>query len=484
VPKPKLEGPIEVSVQNAILLALENNRSLTVERFNPSIRRTFEDEERARFDPALTGEFDFSREKNQQEGITSPRPPDNTSSEIGLDLGVSQFFPTGTDVNVDLTTDRTWSDLYSDRYASRVGLSVTQALLRGRGLNVNLATLQQARLDTLTSQYELRGFAEALVARVEETYWDYAFAKRRIEIFQESLKLAEQQLRETEEIIKVGRMAETEIAAAQAEIALRRQDLINARSSLATTRLRLLRLLNPPDSNLWNREILLLDRPAVPKIELDDVKAHVEVALRMRPDLNQARLEVRLGELEIVKTKNGLLPDMDLFITLGKTGYAESFGGSFRDITGDSYDVLAGVRYEYSLGNRAPRARHMRGVLGRDQAEKAMENMAQLVELDVRSAYIELNRAKEQISATTATRQFQKEKLRVETEKFRVGRSTNFLVSQAQRDLVSSQISEIQAVVNYLKALVALHRLEGSLLERRGISAPGRKPVSLSGEKY
>ncbi|UCF84085.1 MAG: TolC family protein, partial [Desulfobacteraceae bacterium] len=86
---------------------------------------------------------------------------------------------------------------------------------------------------------------------------------------------------------------------------------------------------------------------------------------------------------------------------------------------------------------------------------------------------------REQIYPTTAKRQFQEEKLRVETEKFRVGRSTNFLVAQAQRDLVSSQISEIQAVVKYLKSLVELHRLEGSLLERRGILAPGREPADL-----
>ena len=358
-------------------------------------------------------------------------------------------------------------------------MSVTQALLRGRGLDVNLVNIRQARLNTGISQYELRGFSEALVAQVEETYWDYALAQRQIQIFQESLKLAEQHIRETEEIIKVGRMAETEIAAAQAELALRRQDLINARSTMATTRLRLLRLLNPPYLDFWNQDIFLLNQPAVPEVKLDEVDSHVEVALRMRPDLNQAKLDVQIGELKLVKTKNGLLPKMDLFITLGKTGYADSFGSSVGHIDEDGYDFLAGIRFEYPPANRDARARHERALLTRDQAEEAVSNLAQLVELDVRSAYIEMNRAKEQIYATTATRQFQEEKLRVETEKFRVGRSTSFLVAQAQRDLVSSQISEIQAAVNYLKSLVELHRLEGSLLERRGILAPGREPASL-----
>ena len=116
------------------------------------------------------------------------------------------------------------------------------------------------------------------------------------------------------------------------------------------------------------------------------------------------------------------------------------------------------------------------------QGEEALENLAQLVQLDVRSGYIEVNRALEQIAATAATRRFQEEKHRAETEKFRVGKSTSLLVAQTQRDLVASQISEIQAIVNYLNSLVDLFRLEGSLLERRGISAPGREPVDVSSQ--
>jgi hypothetical protein len=76
------------------------------------------------------------------------------------------------------------------------------------------------------------------------------------------------------------------------------------------------------------------------------------------------------------------------------------------------------------------------------------------------------------IIATAATRESQEEKLRV-------GKSTSLLVAQAQRDLVASQIGEIQAITNYFKTLVALYRLEGSLLQRRGVSAPGAEPITL-----
>jgi len=162
---------------------------------------------------------------------------------------------------------------------------------------------------------------------------------------------------------------------------------------------------------------------------------------------------------------------------MGNTGYAGSFRNSINNIDRDYYDIQAGVSLEYPLINRNARAIHHASVLGRKQAEEAMKNLVQLVQVDVRSAYIEVNRTKEQIAATAATRVFQTEKARIETEKFRVGKSTTLLVAQAQRDLLSSRISEIQAIANHLKALVELYRLEGSLLERRGITAPGREPV-------
>lgn len=474
-------GPIEITVERAILLALQNNRSLRIEKLNPSVHRTFEDEEQAAFDPLLSGWIAFSRERGEERSRVSSSFIENTTTTANSELEVSKFYPTGTDVGLGISADRNWSDLYTDQYASRIGLSVTQALLQGAGIRTNLANLYQARLDTEISEYELRGFAEALIAQVEETYWDYALAQSRIRIFKEYLKVAEQQLKEIEEMVAVGKLAETEVTAAQAEIALQRQGLISARSTMATTRLRLLRLMNPQGINPWDREVILKDLPKVPEVTLDSLQAHVDVAMRLRPDLNQARVGIQRGDLEIVKTKNGLLPKMDLFVTFGKTGYADSFGSSVSEITGDSYDFSAGLSLQYPLRNRDAQARHRRSMLRRSQAGEALTNLTQLAELDVRSGYIEVNRAKEQISASIATRRLQEEKLRIETEKLRVGRSTVFLVSRAQRDLLSSQIADVQAVVNYLNALVELYRLEGTLLQRRGISAPGGEPVSLPG---
>ncbi|MEW6670605.1 MAG: TolC family protein [Thermodesulfobacteriota bacterium] len=462
---------IRVTVQDAILMALEHNRALAVEKLRPPIRETYEQQELSVFDPVLNAQVTAGRERGERARSRGGRDPFESDTIAG-EVSVRKFFPAGTTVQVEGDSESLETTLNQDPFTqSRVGLSVTQALLRGYGVDVNLATIRQSRLDTQASHYELRGFSETLLGQVESAYWDYALATRQIKIVEESLQLAEQQKKEAEEMIQVGKLAESELVAAQAEIAARRQELIEARSTMEGRRLRLLRLLNPPGVNPFLREVVLLSRPDLQQVALDDIDAHIAVALKMRSDLNQARLGIQRDEIELVKTKNGTLPKMDFFITLGKSGYADSFGGSIGDVSGESYDALAGVRIEYPFYNRSASARQRRSLLNRDQAQRALENLSQLVELDVRTAYIEVQRARQQIFASSETRKLEEEKLRVETEKFRVGRSTNFLVAQAQRDFLLSQLVEVRAVASYLKALTELFRLEGSLLERRGVSA-------------
>ena len=475
-------GPLQITVEEAVLMCLENNHALRLERLNPEIQQTYEEQEKAVFDPTAAAEATVEKFKGERLARSGSDTETYETDEADAAISLEQFFPSGTTVALELDSQMDDSSLYEDTFFStRLGMTVTQALLQGFGTDANLARLRQARLDTRMSEYELRGFTESLVADVERTYWDYALARRQIEIVEGSLEVSHQQLRETEQLIEVGRLAKSELAAVQAEVALQEQALIEARAAKETVRLNLLRLLNPPGNGGWDREIELIHKPTLPDIRLEDVGLHVAVSMRMRPVLNEARLQMLRDDLEIVKTRNGLLPLLELFVTLGKTGYANSFGDSARHIDEDNFDALAGVRFEYPFYNRNAKARHQRALITRDQAGEALENLARLVEVEVRTSHIEVRRTRQQIDASSATRKFNEEKVRIETEKMRVGKSTGFLVAQAQRDLLSSRIAEVRALANYLKALIDLYRLDGSLLERRGIEAPGRQQVELSG---
>jgi outer membrane protein TolC len=375
---------------------------------------------------------------------------------------------------VDATTTRRHSALYGDTaVTSRAGLTVNQALLQGLGPAVNLVAVNQARLDLDISRYELRGYTLALVAEVEMAYWDHALAEQQVAITARALTVARQQLEQIRAYIATGKLAGVEIAAAEAEVAVRNGYAIDARSQRELTRLNLLRLIDAPGPGSLERPVALVDRPFIPEVVMDAVATHVTVALRLRPDLNQARLQASRGDLTLVQTRNGLLPQLDLFATLGRTGYGESFSGSTGSRDGRAWDAEVGARFAYALGNRAAGADHRRALVSREQLAAALSNQEHLAEVDVRGACIELERAREQVTATAATVRAQEEKARAEREKFLNQKSTALLVAQAERDALASRIEEVRAVVRYLKDLVDLYRLDGSLLERRGVVIPG-----------
>jgi len=470
------KGSLKLSITKATMLALENNRQFRVEEIAPAIMQTYEETERAVFDPVISAEGGVGQERDKVY---------STTSGFDASVGISEFLPTGTWIDLAYETDLERKDPRGDpdeEYRNFVGLTVTQALLRGMGLEANLASLTQAKLDTKASEYQLRGLAQSLLAETENTYWDYTLAKEEVRIFKSSLELADRLVEETRERIAAGQIAESEIYSAEAEAAIRVQELINARSFRSTSRLRLLRIVNPPGKDLWDREIDLLTSPVEPTVHFKDMEEHIKLALLMRPDLNQAKLAVENDELEIVKTKNGLLPKLDLFVRLGRTGYADSFGGSVEDIgKGDGgIDLYAGLRFEFPIGNRARSALYKRSKLDLLQNMEALRNMSQLVEQDVLSAAIEVDRSGDQVVASTSTRKYQEKKLQAEIDKYRLGKSTMFRVSQAQRDLVDSQISEVRAHIDHIKSLTLFYLVEGSLLVRRGILAPGMEPIELS----
>lgn len=518
-PEPPKEAPppidlLKISIDDAVALALDNNQGLQVQKIDPASVQTLIAEQRAVFDPEVSAFVTGSRQRLERDtivpkkltvidaegkvvpiGTVQQRVESGVKTEsVRGSVGIDQLFPTGTGISATFSPSHTRLDNFATPHSfdtrtdtdvdtTTAELSFTQHILRGAGLKVNLAGLRQAKLAALSSDYQLRGFVENLVAEIEFTYWDYTLAKRQIQILEESLALAEDQAIEIEERIRVGVLAETERAAADAEVAQRRSSLIDGRSALAQLRLDLLRLLNPSPESMRIQDIELTSEPVTPEVDMSKVEESIAFAYRMRPELNQTRLQIISNDLDLVKTKNGLLPQLDLFLDFSKdlteTEYAIVLRESSRDLEDDAWRVDVGAQFSYPIGNRAARARYQRAQFAREKSDEALANLTQLVEQDVRGAYVELARSQEQIAATAATRRLQEVVEQTEREKFRIGTSTGFLVAQAQRDLLITQINEVQAVKNFLKALVNLYRLDGSLLLRRGIICPGAEPVSL-----
>ena len=473
---------IEVTLTQAVLVGLSNNKSFQVQRLKPSITSTSEQVERSAFDPTIRSTLEKSRQRSDYYTVTK---------EFKASAGVAQFLPTGT--TVDFETGTEWNPNIpltagsgsqasanhpeKSDWSAYSKLSITQALLRGGGLEANLASLRKTRIDTAISQYELMGIAQTLTAEIEKSYWDYFLALGKVHIYGKAVGLAKKMVKETRERITSGQKAESEIFFLQAEAATQDQSLIDAKSAQEKTRITLLRLMSPPSMDLWNRHLRLLTKPKIPEDSVEELQEHVQVAMSYRPDINQARLEQQKGQLEIVKTKNGLLPKLDLFIMLGRTGYSETFAGSVYDYSAGygGADVIGRLKLEIPVFNRRAEAEHTKSVIQLAQQREAVDNLLQLAQQDVLLAYVEIHRAKDQMAAASRSLKFQFEKLEAQTEKYRLGVGSAFQVAQAQRDIVSSQISALQARIEYLKGLTQFYVAEGSLLARRGI---GYLPVA------
>jgi len=459
-----------LTVQEAVLTGLQNNPTVTIQRLEPEVRKTYAGEQRAAFDPTISVEAEKNITESQRRLGALPNPLELRLEDYSVDLTVSESLPTGTDIAISTGVSGSVSNLYKDQYTGTIGLTVSQSLLNGISPRANLANLHQARLDVDISRAELKGVAESVVAEVEKGYWTLYLAGQGVEIQNQSLDLALQQLAESQERVRVGKLPELELAAVEAELAARRSALINSQSQSEQARLNLLYVLNPRTENVWLKTPRLLDKPFFPTDTLDALTVHEQIALKYRPDLQQARLALKKGELEIVKTKNGLLPKLDVFITLGTTAYSQTFRDALPDVNSPYYSIRGGINFSQPVPNRQASAQLARARFSHEQQKIAVENMEKLVHRDVRSAYTEVQRARQQIEATRVTRELQQKKLAAEIEKFRVGKSTNILVLQAQRDFTASQLDEVGVMIGYLNALVDLYQVEGSLLERRGIS--------------
>lgn len=463
------EGPIDLSIEQAAMLVLKNNRDLYVHQLNPLIAGTFEQIERGGYDPEVFAEFEYGKERVIETSRSTGTQFSVDGNDTSAIAGIRQEFPTGTTIEGAVEQGRSISNRSPEQQEARLGLSITQSLLQGFGPAVNLARVRQTELGTVASIYELRGFTEALLAETEIAYWNFVLAGKEIEIFEQSLAVAGQQRDEVELRIEVGILPEIEAAAARAEVARREQALIEAHSLLEERRLRLLHLINLPPNGRLDHLINATSISDLSPESIKDLSERIRLADKMRPDLNEARLRLHQNRLETIVTRNGLLPRLDLFIALGQTGYADTFSDSFREINGSTYDYTVGIRLSHFLGNRAAEGRDLAARASHRQSIEAVENLQQIVQLDVRLAVNEVERARKQISASRATRILEEETLQAEKERFDVGSSTALLVAQAQRDLLVSLIFEVKAVVSYRIALVNLYLVEGSLLERRGV---------------
>jgi outer membrane protein TolC len=140
---------------------------------------------------------------------------------------------------------------------------------------------------------------------------------------------------------------------------------------------------------------------------------------------------------------------------------AGGYGDAFRMLRKVDYpNWTVGLTFSYPIGKSAQDAAYAKAKLQYQQAQAQIRALELTVATDVTNAALQVESTLKRLDASRAARQLSEKQLEAVQSKFEVGMSTNFFVVQAQRDLLDAQNTELRALLDYQKALVAFERVQ------------------------
>jgi outer membrane protein TolC len=483
-----------VSLDEAIRLALENNERIFIQRESLVAAGAAVSGAEGSYDPLLGAEVGWrdgatpvnSSFSGAREGALAPSE-ESAAAAVTLD----QLLPTGGRLSVIAAADRSESDglfdLLSPSYGTRAGIELRQPLLRNRAIDEPRFRVRAAEADRAGASAALAAELADTVAAVEQAYWSLVAAHREVQVREQAVQLAEEQLAETQIRIETGTAPELEIAQPRAELERRRGELFASREIETRAGNTLKRLvLRDDDPTLWSDRIVP-ESGADPTLVPIDLAAAMERALATRPELAISEAALERRRLESALRGDAVRPALDAVISYDRYGLAgernrSGEGGAVPPALegglDDSFDLLrdgdlddkrVALVLSIPLGNREARAGAAIAKSAERQAEAEHSRLRKAIRTEVLDAAAGLETAGQRIEAARAAREAAKVQLDSEGERYGAGMSTNFLVLTRQNDLSRAWLDEIAAQTDYRRAETELARVSGGLLAARGI---------------
>lgn len=421
---------LDLTLEDTIRLALENNRPFLNRRLDREVQRFSLEVVEDRWTPRAT--------------ISPFLSKDRQDRETGVSSQVSMRVPTGAELA--LRWDERLSGEFEDS-RSQV-LSISQPLLKGAWTSIETAPIQQARLGEKINILSFRQAAENLVVAAIESYRALIGTVRQVELAETALQRAREQLDATRALISAGRVAQREEVRAEVTIANRELSLTQARNNLTAANFRLIDILElSSTARIRPLEKLRVERN---KIAFEEA---FEAALRYRPDYRQAALRIGSAEIALAVAKNNLLPDLSLGLQLSdsdpgrkdaqvRLDLAIPFNDRFRDV--DRLRARSEVR----------------------KAERDLLELRESINVAVRQVVNDVEVGLRLTELARDARVLAQENLAIEQEKFNHGLSSSFEVSVSEDDLVRAEQAEVNAIINYLNVLTRLDYISGRTLEK------------------
>jgi outer membrane protein TolC len=451
------------------------------------------------FDPSVSFGFSFDRVTSPLNSLVVSGIPTTTSYATSLSFSYAQAFTNGASYSVSFsglrqsTTQQ--NTLFNPDVTSRLAIGFNQPLLNSRGYLPNERFMLVARTNINTATEVFRQQVITSVATLQNAYWDLAAFQLNVQVAQNSLAVSKELLEENRKQEQIGTMSHLDVVTAESQAAASARDLILAQTALEQQVTTVKQLISKKgDAALDAATIVVTDQmPQPSEADLPDMKAALQTAQANRPEIREGQNNLQNQDVAIAYTKNNQLPSLSVFGLAAGSGLQGNtllatggVAGSLAQTFSAQYPEGAfGASFSAIIRNRSALADSARAQLERNQLQVGLQNTRNQVVMQVQQARIGIIQGKSQVEAAQEAVRLAQLTLDGERKKLEVGISTSYNVVLRERDLVTAQYAEVQALDTYVKAMVALDQATGTTLDRNGIQlndalsgTVSEKPVS------
>lgn len=429
-----------------------------------------------------------------------------------FNFGYQQNFLTGTGFTL------AWNNNYfrsnnrnsgiNPGYNPNAQLQITQRLLQGFGFAVNSRNIRVAKNNLRVGDLTFKQQVMVTVAGIVNLYWDLVSLNEDVKVKRKAVEVAKKFYEDNRKQVAIGTLAPIEIVRAEARVAQAEQDLTNAETALLQQETILKNALSRTgvaSPAIADARIIPTDRLAEPEPErLDRLPELVELALRSRPDVEQANINLDNSRILIAGSRSQLLPSLDVTATLQNNALAGSrnvllppnsplapdpffiggYGSALSQLFRRNFpDYSVAFNLSIPIRNRTAQADYIRDQISLRQAELSRQRLINDIRVNVQNALIAVIQARARWESAVKERRLQEQTLDAENKKYALGASTAFQVVQTQRDLAQAQANEVAALAAYQRARTQLDLQTAQILDKYGVTideakaARSRRPI-------
>ena len=471
-----------LTLEAAIVSALENNLGLRIAAYAPADALDSVEIEKAQFDPALFGNTSLQERQSAAANSSLDSASVPRSETRRARIGVDQRLATGATATLDSSISRSASNNNAARnpdYGADVGLSIRQPLLKDAWTAVNLAPLARAKVNAERSLFELRSDVLDLVLDTEIAYWNLAYTRADRALIASSLALAENLLEENSERERLGLVTPLEVLQSEAEVLNQQEDIIQAERAIEDAEDTLRRAMGQADfmaelsDDLHVASLPETLAPLRPMgtVVLDTVRNDVDAQAQER------RIEVE--RINRILAEDDTRPDLDLTAGVtylgrdqdGETAYLGAYNA-------DGFDWNVGLEIRMPWGFREARARARQAERTEEQATLQLYDIKQAKALAARNAWRSASAGLKRIEVTRAALRLNEEAFEQERARYGSGLVAYRTVLEAQRDYDQAKSNYLRSVIETLRSIIRLSRVDGTLLTRNGLDWDAVEPYT------